>query len=47
MHSADVTISLLINGDSLPVAQLGPDFLFLDVVAVHPPCDCYNKIACR
>jgi hypothetical protein len=30
-HSADVTIGLLINGIWLPVAQLGPDFLLLDV----------------
>lgn len=44
MHSADVTICLLINGHSLPVAQLGPDFLLLDVVAVHPPCDAVIKL---
>jgi hypothetical protein len=43
-HSADVAISLLINGNSLPVAQLGPDFLLLDVVADHPPCDAIVKL---
>ena len=36
-HSADVRISLLFNGRSLPVAQLGPGFLLLDVPADHPP----------
>jgi hypothetical protein len=35
-HSADVTIQLSVNGISLPVAQLGPDFLLLDAVADHP-----------
>ena len=26
-HSADVRISLMFRGQSIPVAQLGPDFL--------------------
>ena len=46
-HSADVTMSLLVNGDSLPVAQLGPDFLSLGVVAVPAvvgPCDAVVKL---
>jgi hypothetical protein len=43
-HSADVTIGLLIDGDWLPVGQLGPDFLLLDVVADHPPCDAVVKL---
>ena len=38
-HSADVRISLLFNGHSLPVAQLGPGFLLLDAPSDHPPCD--------
>ena len=38
-HSADVRISLLFNGNSLPVAQLGPGFLLLDTPSDHPPCD--------
>ena len=37
-------MSLLVNGDSLPVAQLGPDFLLLGVVADHPPCDAVVKL---
>jgi hypothetical protein len=38
-HSADVRIHLLLSGRSLPVAQLGPDFLLLDLPAEHPPAD--------
>ena len=36
-HSADVRITLLLNGDSIPVAQLGPGFLLLDAPTDHPP----------
>ena len=36
-HSADVRISLMFSGHSIPVAQLGPDFLLLDAPADHPP----------
>jgi hypothetical protein len=43
-YSADVAIDLLINGKSLPVAQLGPDFLMLEAVADHPPCDAVVKL---
>jgi len=38
-HSAHVTIRLLVNGLSLAVAQMGPDFLFLDAPVNHPPAD--------
>jgi hypothetical protein len=38
-HSADVRMCLLVNGTSLPVAQLGPDFLLLDAAIDHPPAD--------
>jgi hypothetical protein len=38
-HSANVRISLLFNGRSLPVAQLGPGFLLLDAPGDHPPGD--------
>jgi hypothetical protein len=37
-------MSLLVDGNSLPVAQLGPDFLLLDTVADHPPCDAVVKL---
>jgi hypothetical protein len=36
-HSAQVKIQLLIAGGSVPVAQLGPDFLLLDEPFEHPP----------
>jgi hypothetical protein len=36
-HSAVVKINLLFNGHSMPVAQLGPDFLLLDAPVDHPP----------
>ena len=32
-------MSLSFNGNSLPVAQLGPDFLLLESPGDHPPCD--------
>jgi hypothetical protein len=38
-HSADVGIKLILNGHSIPVAQLGPGFLLLDAPADHPPGD--------
>jgi len=38
-HSALVTIRLLVNGLSLAVAQMGPDFIFLDAPVNHPPAD--------
>jgi hypothetical protein len=38
-HSADVRISLLLNGHSIPVAQLGPGFLLLDAPTDHAPGD--------
>jgi hypothetical protein len=36
-HSADVRIHLILKTHSIPVAQLGPDFLLLDAPADHPP----------
>lgn len=38
-HSAQVRMRLLINGRSLRVVQLGPDFIFLEAPFDHPPCD--------
>lgn len=39
-HSADVSMRLLVNGASLPIAQMGPDFLLLDAAgSAHPPGD--------
>ena len=36
-HSANVRMKLLLNADSIPVAQMGPDFLLLDSATDHPP----------
>jgi hypothetical protein len=36
-HSAQVKIQLVLYGGSVPVAQMGPDFLFLDAPFDHPP----------
>jgi hypothetical protein len=36
-HSADVSISLIFRGHSIPVAQLGPGFLLIDAPSDHPP----------
>jgi len=36
-HSAVVNMSLRVNGLSLRVAQMGPDFLLLDRPVNHPP----------
>ena len=38
-HSAQVKMRLLVSGRSLPVTQMGPDFLLLDAPADHPPAD--------
>jgi hypothetical protein len=38
-HSAKVKIQLLMNGSTISVAQLGPDFLLLDEPFDHPPGD--------
>jgi len=36
-RSTHVEMRLLINGSSLPIAQMGPDFLLLDKPIDHPP----------
>jgi len=38
-RSADVRMRLLIDGTSLPIGQLGPDFLLLKTPLDHPPAD--------
>ena len=38
-HSAEVEMSLLVNGKRLSVGQLGPDFLILDEVVAQQPCE--------
>jgi hypothetical protein len=36
-HSAQVKMRLLVNGSSIPVVQMGPDFLLVDAPINHPP----------
>ena len=36
-HSALVKMCLIINGTSIPIRQMGPDFLFVDSEADYPP----------
>ena len=31
-------MTLLLNGQTIPIAQMGPDFLVLDASGEHPPC---------
>jgi hypothetical protein len=38
-HSAQVKMRLLLNGSSIPIAQMGPDFLILESATEHPPGD--------
>jgi hypothetical protein len=38
-HSARVKMRLLLNGNSIPVVQMGPDFLILKSPIEHPPSD--------
>ena len=38
-HSAQVKMRLLLNGSSIRVAQMGPDFLILESGTEHPPTD--------
>ena len=38
-HSAQVKMRLIINGFSLRITQMGPDFLFLESPTDHPPCE--------
>ena len=37
--SSTVEMRLLVNGSSLPIAQMGPDFLLLDKPIDHPPAE--------
>ena len=36
-HSALVKMCLIINGTSIPIRQMGPDFLFVDSDTDYPP----------
>ena len=36
-HSAQVKMRLIVNGASIRITQMGPDFLFVDSASDHPP----------
>ena len=36
-HSARVKMCLIVDGESIPIAQMGPDFLLVDTASDHPP----------
>ncbi len=38
-RSTNVKMQLLLNGESLPVGQVGPDFLLLKTPLDHPPAE--------
>jgi hypothetical protein len=38
-HSAQVKMRLLLNGSSIPITEMGPDFLVLESAPEHPPAD--------
>jgi hypothetical protein len=37
-HSAEVRMTLLLEGQAIRIAQMGPDFLVLDSPVEHPAC---------
>jgi hypothetical protein len=38
-HSAIVKMQLVFNGTSIPIAQMGPDYIVVNSAGDHPPCD--------
>jgi len=38
-HSAQVEMRLIINGESIGITHMGPDFLFIESARDHPPGD--------
>jgi hypothetical protein len=38
-HSADVQMHLFVNGHSLRIGHLGPDYVILDAPIDHPPSE--------
>src|SRR5688500_13283326 len=36
-HSAQVEMRLIVNGASISVTHMGPDFLFIESAGDHPP----------
>ena len=38
-HSAQVEMRLIVNGETISITHMGPDFLFIDSAGDHPPGD--------
>jgi len=38
-HSAEVEMRLIVNGASISITQMGPDFLFVESATDHPPVE--------
>jgi len=38
-YSAKISMALIVNGSTLSIAQLGPDFLLLRETLSHPPTE--------
>ena len=38
-HSAQIEMQLLVNGATLSIGQMGPDFHLLDTTIDHPPSE--------
>jgi hypothetical protein len=38
-HSAHVEMQLIIDGESISITHMGPDFLIVEYPADHPPCE--------
>ena len=36
-HSAQVKMRLIVDGVTIPIRQMGPDFLFINSGSDHPP----------
>ncbi|HZR19808.1 MAG TPA: hypothetical protein VFE51_21155 [Verrucomicrobiae bacterium] len=38
-HSAQVEMRLILNGESISITHMGPDFVLIDSASSHPPCE--------
>lgn len=38
-HSAQVEMRLILNGESVSITHMGPDYVLVELAASHPPCD--------
>jgi hypothetical protein len=38
-HSAQVKMRLIVNGTTIRITHMGPDFLLVETPTDHPPCE--------